>query len=324
MSGEFINLMPELRAAADKHKDLSPHELARKFVIDEGKARGGVEIIVAVDKRGRFIGAGTAMKPDFIDFPLTVKALEQDPKAGMAVHHNHPAGQEDFFSDLDMQGIASRRGIDWMLMHNETGFSAFRISDQMFKPDAEGKLPVDGLTTAYKFGKLSMLKNLFFSEHAAGMDEDAKLKVAAELTLQALQQTGAIQHYTSYKTGLSHEHEQGFIRQLRAEAATSPERAGGAAIWAGTASPAAPAASGRKPGSGRYPALSHTSTLETQYDRFLDIVSRQDAASLDPATAGRPQPAQIPQAGGGGSGLASNRPAGRSLLEGGPAKGFSR
>lgn len=320
----YVDLMPELQAAARQHKELSPDALARQFVIEEGKARGGVEIIVALDKQGKFLGAGTSMRDSFVDFPAAVKDREQDPKAGMIVHHNHPAGQEDFFSDQDMQGIARRRGMDWMLMHNEAGYSAFRISDLMFKPDAAGNLPVDGLTSAYKYGRLSMAKNLHFSEHAAHLDEDARLKAAAELTLQALHQTGAIQHYTSHKTGLSHEHEQGFIQQLRAEIAKSPERFGGTAIWAGTENAAVHATPGRKPGSGRYPALSHTSTFETQYDRFLDIVSRQDAHSLDPATAGRPQPAELPPAGGGGSRLASNRPAGGSLLEKRPGQGLTR
>lgn len=325
MPAEFINLMPEMQAKTVLGKDLSPHTSARQFVVEEGKTRGGVEVIVATDQQGRILGAGTSMQPNFVDFPALVLSLGQDPKAGMFVHHSHPADQEDFFSDQDMQGIARRRGIGWMLMHNEEGYSAFRISDKMFKPDADGKLPVDGLTTAYKFGKLAMLANLYFSDSTAGMDEDAKLKTAAELTLQALQQSGAIQHYTSYKTGLSHEQEQGFIRQLRIEAAAaSQQQAGGAAVWSGTESAAAPAAPGRKPGSGRYPALSHTSTLETQYDRFVDIISRQDPHSLDPATAGRPQPPQVPQTSERDPGLASNRPSGRPILEGGPAKGLNR
>lgn len=324
LPNNYIDLMPGLRAAVGKQNDLSPHELARRFVIEEGKARGGVEVIVGIDKQGRFIGAGTSMQTNFVDFPAVVLSLAQDPKAGMIVHHSHPSGQEDFFSDQDMQGIARRRGIDWMLMHNEKGYSAFRISDHMFKPDAAGKLPVDGLTTAYRKGKLSLLHNMHTNEKTAGMDEDARLKAASELTLQALHQAGAIQHYSSHKTGLRHEHEQGFIQQLRSEAAASPDYFGGAAIWSGTASPTPAAAPGRKPGSGRYPALSHTSTLETQYDRFLDILSRQDAHSLDPATAGRPQPPEISPTGGGGAGLASNRPAGRPLLESGPGKGFSR
>lgn len=316
--------MPELQAVGSKSGGLLPHELARKFVIEEGNARGGVEVLVVLDSQNKFIGAGTSMQPDFVNFPEAVKVQEQDPKARLTVHHNHPKGEEDFFSDQDMQGIAQRRGIGWMLMHNEAGFSAMRVSDQMFKPDAAGNLPVDGLTTAYRKGKLSLLHNMHTSDITAGLDEDARLKAASELTLQALQQAGAIQHYSSHKTGLRHEHEQGFIQQLRREAAASPEYFGGASIWSGAASPASATAPGGKPRSGRYPALSHTSTLETQYDRFLDILSRQDPQNHDPANAGRPQPPEIPAAGRGGSGLASNRPTGRPLLEGGPGKGPGR
>lgn len=100
---EFVDLMPELCAAADKRQDLSPHELARQFVVAEGQAREGVESIIVTDSQGKFIGAGTQNLPAGVHFPTALQERLRDPKANLVLHHNHPPSEEPFLSDTDIR-----------------------------------------------------------------------------------------------------------------------------------------------------------------------------------------------------------------------------
>lgn len=59
---DYTDLMPQLLAMAEQNKALPPHEVARKFVVEDGIARGGVEDMVVLDKNAQFIGADQATR----------------------------------------------------------------------------------------------------------------------------------------------------------------------------------------------------------------------------------------------------------------------
>ena len=306
--------MPELSAFARRNKDLAPDAVAREFCLTEGQARGGVEIIVVIDGEGKFAGAGTQNMKYFVDFPPELKARMKDPKHGFMVHHNHPPDEEPFFSNTDINGLAQNLGIGWLFMHTETHYSAARIPDRMFYPDAAGDIPALGLPSAFRMGQ-QIAQHKIFKEGLA-LNPDVEESVGPELALQALQQIGALQHYSSLRTGIGHDAEQDIVNTIRTQCAQSPARAGGIAIWR-PQSGTLPTASAGMPGTGGTADLPYSSTLETGFDRFLDILSRPDAAAADPAKTGRPQPPSFPEAGGDDSGLASRRPARGPLLEAG-------
>ena len=136
-----------------------------------------------------------------------------------------------------------------------------------------------------------------------------------ELALQALRQVGAIDYHSSFKTGLNHELEQAIIRRIRDECLFSPERAGGAAIWEGAQGPALPAASGGKSGADRRPAIPYSPAIQTEFDRFVDVLSGQDPPADDRGAAGRSEPSPLPEAGGGSAGLQSPGFTARAILE---------
>lgn len=312
---EFVDLLPELRALAHKRQDLSPHEQARRFVIAEGQAREGVESIVVTDSQGKFIGAGTQNLPAGVNFPPVLQERLQDPKANLVLHHNHPPSEEAFLSDTDIRSLTDHRGIGWLLMHNKASYTAVRASDKIFMPNASGMTLANHLTAAYKTSRLMAQFTLF--NHDIGADPDVMEAVAPALALQAMQQVGVIKHFTSLTTGMGYEREQEIIRQIRVDAATSPEPSSGVAIWGGTQGTVIPATPGGHTRTHRGTAVPYPSTLNFEFERFMGFLSRPHPAALDPGATGRPKSAQLPEAGGNDSGLESQRPAGRSLLESG-------
>lgn len=311
---EFVDLLPELRAVADTRQDLSLHDLARRFVVAEGQAREGVEsIVVVTDGRGKFVGAGTQHLPAGVNFPPVLQERLRDPRANLVLHHNHPPSEEAFLSDTDIRSLTDHRGIGWLLMHNKASYTAVRASDKIFMPDASGVILADHLTAAYKTSRLIAQFTLFKQDF--GVDPDVMEAVAPALALQAMQQVGVIKHYTSLTTGIGYEREQEIIRQIRVDAAASPDPSTGVAIWGGTQGTALPTTSGGNSGTHRSAVIPHPSTLNFEFERFMGFLSRPHPAALDPGATGRSESSQLPEASGSDPGLASQRPAGRALLE---------
>jgi hypothetical protein len=270
---EFIDLSQDLQSAALKWPQLSPHVLAAAFAVTEGIARGGFEIIVAQDRQGKFVGAGTANVEDGTPFPPSLEAQLKDRSSRLVVHHNHPPGQEPFFSDRDMGALADNPGIEWLLMHNANAYSAIRASDHLFVPDKRGITPVQGLVSALKASQLNA--QLPLARGYPDLDVLFRQTISTELSLQALQQVGAITHYTSFKTGLGPDVEQDLVDRIKRGAWNLPDRAGGSAIW-GT-----PLAAGT--------SAAQQLTLQTSFQKFEEILAH-------PVTKGatRPGPAARP------------------------------
>ncbi len=313
---EFVDLIHPLEATADKHRDLPPHELARKFTLDEGKTQGDFEVIAVIDKNNQFLGAGTSHKPDYVGIPPAAVPLLHDPKAELVVHHNHPTGQPAVFSPLDIGAIGGHRGIKWLLMHTEDGYAAIRANDRLFQPEPNGKgLPIDGLTTAFKAGV--QIAQLAIYRKNLAIDADDLERAAPELALQALKRVGAIDYHTSLKPVVGPEYGNEIVAQIIRESIASPERTGGLAIWGGQASGALSGPPGGNAGDQRSSALSDPSAIQAKFDFFLDLLSRPDAAATDPTATGRPSLTDVPDASGKDSGLASQRPGGRPVLESG-------
>jgi hypothetical protein len=240
--------------------------------------RGGVEVIVITDRQGRFVGAGTSNLRDSVNFPAAVIGRLDDPQAGFVMHHNHPAKEEPYFSETDIKGIRDHRGILFMLMHLKDGYSAIRTADRMFTPDASGLVPAAGIPEAYK--KALSISNFIIHQKEPGLHPRDKEKIAAELALQAMQQAGAIEHYSSFKTGLGPQSEQEIIEIIRREAQESLARSGGG-IWVAAKNSAPEGQPDKHPGI----TLPNPSTLEIGFDSFLDVLARQDVTSSRLATA---------------------------------------
>lgn len=276
-------------------------------------ARNNVEIIVVIDRDGKFVGAGTQNLPAAVDFPPALMEQLKQPNANFTIHHNHPPDEEPFFSNTDMRGLANNPGIGWMLMHNAEGYAAMRAADRMFAPDAAGNMPVDGLPAAYqnaqRLAQFTIFKKGLMQGH------DVTESGGPTLALHALHQAGAIEYYSSLRTGLSHEQERSIIQHIRDESLAKSGQFGGPAIWSRTESAAVPAASGRESGADRNPALSHPSPLETGFDRFVAVLSRQNTAPHAGRSTGRPPSSPFSETGGDDSDLASGPEARRPLLE---------
>lgn len=305
------DLMPQLQDFAAQHKKLPPHEAARQFVIVEGKARGGVEVMVVVDKNGAFAGAGTSHNPAFVNFPPSVSARLDDPTANLVVHHNHPPGSETALSAYDLGGLADKRGIGWLLLHKDEGTAAVRAKDWLFQPRAEGGAAIEGLTAAFKSGTSIAQFEIFKRNIDIGQDDGED--VAKDMALRALQKVGAVDYHSSFKREISLDAGNAIIDAIISQSRASPER-GGDAIWRGPESGAVPAAPGGSAGTARAHALSDPSAVEAQFNFFLDLLSRTNPAAPDAANAGRPQSADPAQTGGNNSGLARNDRAGRPVL----------
>ena len=144
-------------------------------------------------------------------------------------------------------------------------------------------------------------------------------RVASELTLQTLYQVGVIQHYSSFKTGISHEHEREIIQHIRDQCIDNLDRAGGSAIWSGAFGAAVPSTSEPIPGTDWASALPHPSTREVSFDSFVDILSGRNPSTLDTTATRRPQSSPVRGAGGESTGLASDHSSRRSILEGRPS-----
>ena len=306
----YIDLLPELQAVSNANPQLSPHEVARKFILEESARRGGVEVIVATDKNGKFLGAGTANCPYFIEFPPSINSLLDDPSANLVLHHNHPPQQNQFFSaPEDMGGLSQHRGIGWMLMHTEQAYSAMRITDRMFQTDLSGSAPKNGLVSAYKFGQL--IAGFEMHDKLAVRSSSDVLETApAELCLRALQEVGAIHYHSNIQTGLPHDHERFLIQQIRQQSSID-----GSPIWATAQEPITAAAPGGVATAGSPNKLSVTPPVTIEFNRFVDFISGQHPFATDARISGRPQSAELPETGGKGSGLASGGPTRGSFLE---------
>lgn len=309
----FIDLMSELQSFADKNKSLSSHEIAREFVLAESARRGGVEVIVATDKDGKFLGAGTQNSPYLINFPPSIKGLLNDPKANMILHHNHPPDEKQYFSDKEDMGVLARHsGIGWMLLHTEQIYAAMRATNRMFQPGENGMTPGDWLTASYQSGwgiaRCTMYDKI-------GVTEEVLENGGPELALRALQRAGAIEYHSNIQTGLSHEHEESIIRQIRQESADIPGRTGGNIVWTAPEKPDVSATSGRIASTGGTDGLSTAPPVTLEFNRFVDFISRQNAVALDAGTPGGSQPSQLSSAGGENSGLASGGSVRRPVLE---------
>jgi hypothetical protein len=313
-----IDLLPELLASLDEIGKVSPHKIARQYVLEQGLARGGVEIMVAIDKDGELIAASTQAEAASVGFPPALKGQLQVPAACLVIHHNHPPAEEPFFSVTDMRGLAQNRGIGWLLMHNDTGYTAMRVRDRLFAPDASGAIPAAGLPAAYEAGRQVAQHAIYLM----GLDRPAEAteRLAPELALQALHQAGAIQHYSSFRTELGHELEQTIIRRVRGELSADSRRYGGPSVWAGAQGPLVSSAPADHAGADRSTTLPHTSTFGVKFDRFVDILQGRHPAIHDPKSAGRPQLAEPLETGRIDPGLESPRPSGRPLLEGGSGR----
>jgi hypothetical protein len=308
-----IDLLPELLASLDETRKISPHKIARQYVLEQSLARGGVEIMVAIGKNGELIAASTQAEAASVGFPPALKNQLQIPAACLVIHHNHPPAEEPFFSVTDMRGLVQNRGIGWLLMHNDTSYTAMRVRDRVFAPDASGAIPATSLPAAYEAGRQVAQHAIYLM----GLDSEMTERLAPELALQALHQAGAIQHYSSFRTELGHELEQTIIRRLRGELSADPRRYGGPSVWAGAQGPPVSPAPASHAGTDRSTALPHTSTLGIEFDRFVDILQGQHPAIHDPKSAGRPESAALPETGRTDPGLESPSSSGRPVLEGG-------
>ena len=305
----FIDLMPELQALAGQNSHLSPQEVARKFLLEESARRGGVEIIVATDRNGKFLGAGTQNSSYSISFPPSISHLLNDPNANLIVHHNHPPVEQQFFSDReDMGSLAKHSGIEWLLLHTENGYSAMRATDRMFQPDATGTSPKNRLISAYEKARGVAGREAFYRPEVTG---DNVADVAAELGLRALREAGAIDYHSNIQTGLSHDHERSIIEQTRIQSSTP-----GNPVWrtaeevVGTSPSIRVTARVNEPIN---PTDPPPVTLE--FNRFVDFLSRRDLVASPSRRSDRSGHTELPDTGGESSGLASPSPSRRSVLE---------
>lgn len=289
--GAYVDLMPTLHAFVDAHPDLSPHDVARQFVIEQGAARGGVEIAVAVGPEGEYLGAGTMDRAGQVPTPPEISLLLKVPESGITVHHNHP--NRTPLSEVDLAALGANPGLRTLIAHTESAYSAVEMPDSLLTrlPDPQAR------AEALKAALTSAQDAAGFSLYAQGIEPDNIDHTAREIGLQALADTGAIHYFSSFNTGLTNDVEQRLFAEVRSSAPADHRHPAGAAIWQRAATDLDPATSLADPGRPAMDASLPAPDRSTRYLEFHQFVDRlsgrnraigdTDAPGLDSLEAAR-------------------------------------